>query len=46
MFVCKVNMFYVLGNIPYLIKKSHIRQFDSTISSIANLDMLLHLNFY
>ena len=35
-----------LGKIPYLIKKSHIRRFDSTISSIANLEMLLHLNFY
>ena len=33
-----------LGKIPYLIKKSHIRRFDSTFSSIANLEMLLHLN--
>ena len=38
--------FMFLGKIPYLIKKSHIRRFDSTISSIANLEMLLHLNFY
>ena len=37
-------MFY--GKIPYLIKKSHIRRFNSTISSIANLEILLHLNFY
>ena len=38
--------FMFLGKIPYLIKKSHNRRFDSTISSIANLEMLLHLNFY
>ena len=38
--------FMFLGEIPYFIKKSHIRRFDSIISSIANLEMLLHLNFY
>ena len=38
--------FMFLGKIPYLIEKSHIRRFDSIISSIANLEMLLHLNFY
>ena len=45
-FVCQVNIFMFWGKIPYLIKKSHIRRFDSTISSIATLEMLLHLNFY
>ena len=39
-------IFMFMGKIPYLIKKSHIRRFDSTISSIANLELLLHLNFY
>ena len=29
-----------------LIKKFYIRRFDGTISSIANLEMILHLNFY
>ena len=38
--------FMFLGKIPYSIKKSHIRWFESTVSSIANLEMLLHLNFY
>ena len=36
--------FMFLGKISYLIKKSHIRRFDSTISSIANLEMLLHFD--
>ena len=46
LFVCQVNIFMLLGKIPYLIKKSHIRRFDSTISSIANLEIVLHLKFY
>ena len=47
LFVCQVNIFLCFwGKMPYLIKKSQIRRFDSTISSIANLEMLLHLNFY
>ena len=43
--VCMLSQYFFmfLGKISYLIKKSHIRRFDSTISSIANLEMLLHL---
>ena len=37
--------FMFLGKIPYLIKKSHIRRFDSTISSIANLENVASLDF-
>ena len=47
LFVCQVKIFVMfLGKIPYLIKKPYIKRFDSTISSIANLEMLLHLNFH
>ena len=31
LFVCQVNIFMFLGEIPFLIKKSHIRRFDSPI---------------
>ena len=47
LYVCQVNIFLCfLGKIPYLIEKYNIRRFDSTIASLANLEMLLHLNFY
>ena len=47
LFVCQVNIFYDLGGkIPYFIKKSHKRGFDSPINPMAYLEMLSHLKFY
>ena len=37
---------YFFGLLGLLFKKSHIRRYDSTISVIANLEMLLHFNFF
>ena len=37
LFVCLVNIYYVLGKIPYFIKKSNSRRFDSPIYPHSNV---------